>query len=74
MWRCCSLGHDDKSVHAGAFDLTGKTGSLFYMAPEVANSEPYNEKVAVGPRSALFMAARRPWKTLQVMHRLFEGC
>ena len=41
---CCSLGHDDKSVHAGAFDLTGKTGSLFYMAPEVANSEPYNEK------------------------------
>ena len=37
--------HGDKSVHAGGFDLTGKTGSYFYMAPEVTNSEPYNEKV-----------------------------
>ena len=28
------------------FELTGKTGSYFYMAPEVVNEEPYNEKVS----------------------------
>ena len=26
------------------FDLTGRTGSYFYMAPEVLQNEPYNEK------------------------------
>ena len=26
------------------FDLTGRTGSYFYMAPEVLHNEPYNEK------------------------------
>ncbi|KAK9918800.1 hypothetical protein WJX75_007031 [Coccomyxa subellipsoidea] len=29
------------------FELTGKTGSYFYMAPEVVNEEPYNEKADV---------------------------
>lgn len=27
------------------FDLTGRTGSLMYMAPEVFHEQPYNEKV-----------------------------
>lgn len=26
------------------FDMTGRTGSYFYMAPEVVNEQPYNEK------------------------------
>ncbi|CAL8471285.1 g10827 [Coccomyxa elongata] len=29
------------------FEMTGKTGSYFYMAPEVANGQPYNEKADV---------------------------
>ena len=29
----------------GGFDLTGRTGSYFYMAPEVLHNEAYNEKV-----------------------------
>lgn len=33
-----SVGHEDM------FDLTGKTGSYFYMAPEVLYNEAYNEK------------------------------
>ena len=28
-----------------SFDLTGRTGSYFYMAPEVVENKPYNEKV-----------------------------
>ena len=28
-----------------SFDLTGRTGSYFYMAPEVVENRPYNEKV-----------------------------
>ena len=35
-----SVGHEDM------FDLTGKTGSYFYMAPEVLNNEAYNEKAS----------------------------
>lgn len=31
----------------GKRDMTGQTGSYMYMAPEVFNSEPYNEKVDV---------------------------
>ena len=27
------------------FELTGMTGSVMYMAPEVFNEAPYNEKV-----------------------------
>jgi hypothetical protein len=27
------------------YEMTGKTGSYFYMAPEVANEEGYNQKV-----------------------------
>lgn len=30
------------------FEMTGKTGSYFYMAPEVANEQPYNEKASMG--------------------------
>ena len=35
-----SVGHEDM------FDLTGRTGSYFYMAPEVLNIEAYNEKAS----------------------------
>lgn len=30
----------------GRYQLSGRTGSLMYMAPEVFKSEPYNEKVS----------------------------
>jgi serine/threonine protein kinase len=37
-----------------SFDLTGQTGSLMYMAPEVYLQQPYNEKVGfwAGPAVA----------------------
>ena len=38
--------------HVNSFDLTGKTGSFFYMAPEVADSLPYNEKACALPMLA----------------------
>lgn len=34
----------DKSTN-GAYQMTGVTGTLRYMAPEVMRSESYNEKV-----------------------------
>jgi hypothetical protein len=43
---------DSKQELPHSFDLTGKTGSFFYMAPEVANSEPYNEKARSAPSPA----------------------
>ena len=36
--------------HEELFDLTGRTGSYFYMAPEVLHEEAYNEKVHVTSR------------------------
>ena len=30
---------------ATSFDLTGRTGSYMYMAPEVLLGQPYNDKV-----------------------------
>ena len=32
------------------FDLTGRTGSLMYMSPEVFKALPYNEKAGLGFR------------------------
>ena len=40
---CLCKGTD----HEGTYQLTGCTGSLRYMAPEVALSKPYNEKVDI---------------------------
>lgn len=34
---------------SSAFQLTGRTGSLMYMAPEVFNEQPYSEKVCCLP-------------------------
>lgn len=48
---CRQAGPED------SFDLTGKTGSFFYMAPEVVNEQRYNEKACLfeksGPASAV---------------------
>ena len=38
------LSPEDK-VEGDLYNLTGNTGSLRYMAPEVANCEPYNNRV-----------------------------
>ena len=40
---CLRKGED----HDGVYKLTGYTGTLRYMAPEVALSMPYNEKVDI---------------------------
>eukprot|EP00568_Trieres_chinensis_P019549 CAMPEP_0183326608 /NCGR_PEP_ID=MMETSP0160_2-20130417/82663_1 /TAXON_ID=2839 ORGANISM="Odontella Sinensis, Strain Grunow 1884" /NCGR_SAMPLE_ID=MMETSP0160_2 /ASSEMBLY_ACC=CAM_ASM_000250 /LENGTH=402 /DNA_ID=CAMNT_0025494631 /DNA_START=121 /DNA_END=1329 /DNA_ORIENTATION=- len=37
--------HPDDRVENGLYMLTGNTGSLRYMAPEVALGKPYNERV-----------------------------
>jgi len=37
----------DKKVENDVYVMTGKTGSLPFMAPEVFHKEPYNEKVDV---------------------------
>lgn len=42
---------DDEDV---PLDLTGRTGSLRYMAPEVAASRPYNEKAEVYSWAIIF--------------------
>ncbi len=39
--------------HEELFDLTGRTGSYFYMAPEVLHEEAYNEKVPMTSWKAL---------------------
>jgi len=41
----CLLSCRDSELKT--FDLTGKTGSFMYMAPEVYDSEAYNEKADV---------------------------
>jgi serine/threonine protein kinase len=50
LWQHRTLGDDSvrvpfrSSFKDDLFDLTGKTGSYFYMAPEVVLGQPYNEK------------------------------
>ena len=72
--RACSLGHGEESVHFGSFDLTGKTGSLLYMAPEVANSEPYNEKVRVSFPEASLQKLWLAWLKAPAATVLSDSC
>ncbi len=45
----CAMCRSTRLPGDGAvFEMTGKTGSYFYMAPEVANGQPYNEKASMG--------------------------
>ena len=41
----CVLSARASVSQESVFDLTGRTGSYFYMAPEVLHNEAYNEKV-----------------------------
>lgn len=41
------------TLGSGAFNLTGRTGSLMYMAPEVFNELPYAEKVICESHTSL---------------------
>ena len=36
----------EEREEVAVFEMTGKTGSYFYMAPEVVNEQPYNEKAS----------------------------
>eukprot|EP00798_Chlamydomonas_sp_ICE-L_P001727 gene1727-33134_t len=47
MAHLSSLYELDVTVYDLAFKLTGMTGSIFYMAPEVYLRQPYNEKADV---------------------------
>jgi serine/threonine protein kinase len=50
----------------GTYKLTGMTGSLIYMAPEVANEKPYNETCDCHSFAILW------WEMLALTHA-FEG-
>jgi serine/threonine protein kinase len=41
------LPSDPKKQRGDTFVMSGKTGSLFFMAPEVFNGQPYNQKADV---------------------------
>ena len=45
----CSPHICPRSTPPQVFSLTGRTGSLVYLAPEAYKNEPYNDKVGVGP-------------------------
>jgi serine/threonine protein kinase len=45
---------EDLSAVEGMYELSGNTGSLRYMAPEVALGNPYNHKVDIYSFSILF--------------------
>jgi serine/threonine protein kinase len=38
---------ENATVSNDVFEMSGETGSLRYMAPEVANCQPYNQKADV---------------------------
>jgi len=57
-----SIKNDD-----GTYNLTGFTGSILYMAPEVALSKPYNKSADVfsfGILMWMIISLERPYKTL----------
>ncbi|KAF8069472.1 mpv17 [Scenedesmus sp. PABB004] len=43
----CSTDDDDSTATETVFAMTGRTGSSLYMAPEVFQGQPYNEKADV---------------------------
>jgi len=58
---------DSNRNEDGTYNLTGFTGSILYMAPEVALSKPYNKSADVFSFSILLwimMALEQPYKTL----------
>lgn len=46
--KSCKSMRNLEEAHVDSFDLTGQTGSMMCMAPEVFYSNPYNEKVGGG--------------------------
>jgi serine/threonine protein kinase len=70
---------DTPKMSDGTYKLTGQTGSLRYMAPEVANEVPYNEKCDVYSMSILLweiMACRVPYVAYSckaMEERVFKG-
>ena len=59
------------------YRLTGHTGSVRYMAPEVALDQPYNEKVDVYGFSMVLWemtAGRKPYSTMNVETHRREVC
>ena len=44
---CCDPSYGIHRYETESYDMTGNTGSLRYMAPEVVLNKPYTEKVDV---------------------------
>ena len=57
---------DDSIRDAHVYKLTGRTGTLQYMTPEVVNKLPYNHKCVVFAFGIVF------WETSAVQHA-FSG-
>ena len=64
-----AAGPDDAPV-----EMTGKTGSARYMAPEVALSRPYNEKADVHSFAMILYQVLRPALSTYLLGRpSFQG-
>jgi len=72
-----SLWKKDAEDDAAVRPLTGMTGSLRYMAPEVALSQPYNHKAEVFSFTSLLyhmLSRRKPFEFMTPSVFLREAC
>jgi serine/threonine protein kinase len=72
---------DTKAADGGCYHLSHMTGSLRYMAPEVALGKPYNEGCDVYSFATVFhemLSLQKPYKTISdervFRKRVFENC
>jgi len=75
---CCVFDHETNDDQT--YNLTKMTGSLRYMAPEVANGLPYNEACDVYSFTVVLwemLALERPYKSLKtedvIRTKVFRG-
>mmetsp|Transcript_5277 Transcript_5277/g.7938 ORF Transcript_5277/g.7938 Transcript_5277/m.7938 type:complete len:528 (-) Transcript_5277:219-1802(-) len=63
--KCVPKSQDQDAT----YEMTGATGSVRYMAPEVAESRPYNEKVDVHSYSIVLWEMKSMRKPYEGLHR-----
>ena len=72
-----SLWKKDAEDDAAVRPLTGMTGSLRYMAPEVALSQPYNHKAEVFSFTSLLyhvLSLEKPFAAMDAKAFVAEAC